>query len=31
MKDHPNCRFTELEQAFCRHYRIMQNDEQVYL
>ncbi len=31
VQDHPNYRSTNLEQAFCRHYRTMQNDEQVYL
>jgi hypothetical protein len=31
MQDNPNYRFADLEQNFCRHYRIMQNDEQVYI
>jgi hypothetical protein len=31
MQDNPNHRFVDLEQAFCRRYRTMQNDEHVYL
>jgi hypothetical protein len=31
MRNNPNCRLIDLEQAFYRHYRTMQNDEQVYL
>jgi hypothetical protein len=30
MQDNPNRRFTVLEQAFCRCYRIIQNDEHLY-
>jgi hypothetical protein len=31
MQYNPNRRFVNLEQAFCRHYQTMQNDEHVYL
>ncbi len=31
MRNNPNCRLIDLEQAFYRHYQTMQNDEQVYL
>jgi hypothetical protein len=31
MRDNPNCRFADLEQAFYRCYWIVQNDEHVYL
>ncbi len=31
MCDHPKCRFVDLEQALCKQYRIVQNDEQVYI
>jgi hypothetical protein len=31
MRDNPNCRFAYLEQAFCKCYWIVQNDEHVYL
>ncbi len=31
MRDNPNCRFVDLEQAFYRHYQTMQNGEHVYL
>jgi hypothetical protein len=31
VQDNPNYEFANLEQAFCRHYCTMQNDERVYL
>jgi hypothetical protein len=31
MGGNPNYRFTDLKQAFYRHYRTMKNDEHVYL
>ncbi len=31
IQDHPNYRFVDLEQAFCKRYQSMQNDELVYL
>ncbi len=31
VQDNPNYKFANLEQAFCRHYCTMQNDERVYL
>ncbi len=29
--DYPNCIFAKLQLAFCKRYRKVQNDEQVYL
>jgi hypothetical protein len=26
VKDHPNCTFEELDQAFCKHFQTMKND-----
>ncbi len=31
MYSHPGCIFLELEVAFCKHYRIVQNDEHLYM
>jgi len=31
VQDHPNCTFEELEHALCKHFRIMKNDEEVYM
>ncbi len=31
MGNYPNCIFVELQLAFCKKYRKIQNDEQVYL
>jgi hypothetical protein len=31
VQDHPNCTFEELEQAFCKQFRIVVNDEKVYM
>jgi len=31
MKDYPNYKFVELEQAFYKCYQTMQNNEHVYL
>jgi hypothetical protein len=27
VQDHPKCTFDELEQAFCKHFQIVKNDE----
>ncbi len=29
--DHPNCIFEELEQAFCKWFKILKKDEEVYM
>jgi hypothetical protein len=31
MWDRPKCGSIDLKQAFCKQYRIVQNDEQVYI
>ncbi len=31
VQDHPNCTFEKLEQAFCKRFKIMKNDEEVYM
>jgi hypothetical protein len=31
VQDHCNYTFDELEQAFCKHFRIVKNDEEVYM
>jgi hypothetical protein len=31
VQDHPNCNFEKLEQAFCKRFRTMKNDEEVYM
>jgi hypothetical protein len=31
VQDHPNCNFEELERAFCKRFRTMKNDEEVYM
>ncbi len=31
VQDHPNYTFEELEQAFCKQFRIVVNDEKVYM
>jgi hypothetical protein len=31
MKNHPHYRIVDLEHAFCKHYMIVYNDEQMYL
>jgi hypothetical protein len=31
VQDHPNCSFEELEQAFCKKFKIVKNDEEVYM
>ncbi len=31
VQDYPNCTFEKLEQAFCKRFRIMKNDEEVYM
>ncbi len=31
VQDHPNCTFEELEQEFCKGFRTVKNDEEVYV
>jgi hypothetical protein len=31
LQDHPDCIFVEFEQVFYKHYKMGQNDEQIYL
>jgi hypothetical protein len=31
VQNHPNCRFDELEQSFCKCFWILKNDENVYM
>jgi hypothetical protein len=31
VQDHPNCIFEELEQTLCKRFKIMKNDEEVYM
>ncbi len=31
MGDYPNCTFVELQLAFCKRFKTIQNDEQMYL
>ncbi len=31
LHDHPNCIFVELEQAFCKRYKMENNDKQICL
>ncbi len=31
MQSHSGCTFLKLEATFCKHYRIIQNDKQVYM
>jgi len=31
VQDHPNCTFEELEQAFCKQFKIVKNNEEVYM
>jgi hypothetical protein len=31
VQDHPNCTFKELEQTFCKQFKIVKNDEEVYM
>jgi hypothetical protein len=31
IQDHPNCTFEELEQAFCKQFKTIKNDEEVYM
>jgi hypothetical protein len=31
IQDHPNCTFDELEQAFCKHFQTMKNDQKIYM
>jgi hypothetical protein len=30
-QNHPNCTFEELEQAFCKRFKMVKNDEKVYM
>jgi hypothetical protein len=31
IQDHANCTFEKLEQLFCKQFRIVKNDEEVYM
>jgi hypothetical protein len=31
VQDHPNYTFEELEQAFCKRFKIVKNNEKVYM
>ncbi len=31
VQDHPNCTFEELQQAFCKRFKIVKNNEEVYM
>ncbi len=31
VQDQPNCTFEGLEQAFCKQFRIIKNDEELYM
>jgi hypothetical protein len=31
VQDHTNCTFEELEQAYCKRFKTMKNDEEVYM
>jgi len=31
VQDHPNCTFKKVEQAFCKQFKTMKNDEKVYM
>ncbi len=31
MQYHPNRTFKELEQTFCKHFRIVKNDKKIYM
>jgi hypothetical protein len=31
VQDHPNYTFKELEQGFCKCFRIVKNDEKIYM
>jgi hypothetical protein len=31
VQNHPNCIFEELEQTFCKCFRTLKNDEEVYM
>ncbi len=31
IQDHPNYTFEELEQAFCKQFKMVNNDEEVYM
>ncbi len=31
VQDHPNCTFEKLEQTFCKRFKIVKNDEEVYM
>ncbi len=31
VQDHPKCTFEELEQTFCKLFKTMKNDEEVYM
>jgi hypothetical protein len=31
VQDHPNCTFEELEHAFCKRFKLVKNNEEVYM
>jgi hypothetical protein len=31
VQNHPNCIFEDLEQTFCKQFRTIKNDEEVYM
>jgi hypothetical protein len=31
MSEFPNCTFSKLTHAFCKHHQKIQNDEQIYM
>jgi hypothetical protein len=31
VQDNPNCTFEELEQVFCKHLRIVNNNKEIYM
>jgi hypothetical protein len=31
VQDHPKCTFEELEQAFCKRFRVVKNDEKIHM
>ncbi len=31
VQDHPNYTFEELEQAFCKQFKTIENDENIYI
>jgi hypothetical protein len=31
VQNHPNCTFEQLEQAFCKWFKMVKNDKEVYM